>query len=78
MVLVILLIRGVTLPGSYHGIMYYLTPHWDRLLDSGVSQNSLIHIDQNPAFGFRKPGNVYRHIPGIVQDHIVINYNAGN
>ena len=36
-VLFILLIRGVTLPGSYEGIKYYLTPRWEMLLTSKVS-----------------------------------------
>ncbi|GBM61123.1 Sodium- and chloride-dependent betaine transporter, partial [Araneus ventricosus] len=34
LVLVILLIRGTTLEGSYDGIMFYLTPEWERLLDA--------------------------------------------
>lgn len=30
-VLLILLIRGLTLPGAMNGIVYYLTPQWDKL-----------------------------------------------
>lgn len=30
-VLTALLIRGVTLPGSMDGILFYVTPQWDRL-----------------------------------------------
>lgn len=37
LVLVILLIRGTTLEGSYDGIIFYLTPEWHRLLDAKVS-----------------------------------------
>uniref|UniRef100_A0A1I8I3A5 Transporter n=2 Tax=Macrostomum lignano TaxID=282301 RepID=A0A1I8I3A5_9PLAT len=29
--LLVLLVRGLTLPGGWHGILYYLTPDWERL-----------------------------------------------
>jgi solute carrier family 6 (neurotransmitter transporter, glycine) member 5/9 len=35
-VLVILLVRAVTLPGSLNGIKYFLTPQWDKILDPKV------------------------------------------
>ena len=35
-VLFILLIRGITLPGSAEGITYYLKPDWNRLHDAAV------------------------------------------
>lgn len=35
--LIILLIRGLTLPGAADGIAYYLSPNLSRLTDSGVS-----------------------------------------
>lgn len=35
--LIILLIRGLTLPGAGDGIAYYLSPNLSRLKDSGVS-----------------------------------------
>lgn len=35
-ILTALLIRSLTLPGSYEGIMFYITPQWDRLLSPGV------------------------------------------
>ena len=36
LVLFILLIRGVTLPGSFEGIKFYLVPKWEKLLDLTV------------------------------------------
>ncbi|XP_069484687.1 sodium- and chloride-dependent betaine transporter [Ambystoma mexicanum] len=36
LMLIVLLIRGVTLPGAYNGIMYYLTPDISRLKDPQV------------------------------------------
>jgi len=34
--LVVFLIRGLTLPGAFTGLKYYLTPDFNRLLDSQV------------------------------------------
>ena len=31
LVLTILLVRGVTLPGSIEGIQYFFTPDWEKL-----------------------------------------------
>ena len=36
LMLIVLLVRGVTLPGSQIGILYYLTPDFSRLLDFKV------------------------------------------
>ena len=36
LVLLVLLVRGLTLPGSLNGIMYYLTPQWHRLASAKV------------------------------------------
>ena len=35
-VLFILFLRGITLPGAWMGIRYYLTPQWHRLSDVKV------------------------------------------
>ena len=41
-VLTILLIRGVMLPGSVDGIIYYITPRADRLVDPQVTDALLV------------------------------------
>ncbi|XP_002736305.1 sodium-dependent noradrenaline transporter-like, partial [Saccoglossus kowalevskii] len=51
-ILVILLIRGSTLPGSLDGIKYYLTPDFSRLLDSGVWIDAAIQIFYSIGAGF--------------------------
>lgn len=43
-VLVILLIRGLTLEGSWDGIMFYLTPDWPRLLEAKVWGDAAMQI----------------------------------
>lgn len=41
-VLTILFVRGVTLEGAFTGIMYYLTPQWDKILEAKVGCGDLV------------------------------------
>ncbi|KAK7082701.1 hypothetical protein SK128_013747 [Halocaridina rubra] len=43
-VLAIMLVRGVTLPGSATGILYFITPRWEKLLEARVWYSA---IDQS-------------------------------
>ncbi|XP_071521550.1 sodium-dependent nutrient amino acid transporter 1-like [Panulirus ornatus] len=35
-VLFVMLVRGVTLPGAYKGVLFFITPRWEKLLQPGV------------------------------------------
>ncbi|XP_022103056.1 sodium- and chloride-dependent glycine transporter 1-like [Acanthaster planci] len=43
-VLVILLIRGATLPGSLQGVIYYIEPKFDKLLNARVWKDAAVQI----------------------------------
>lgn len=44
-VLIILLFRGISLPGADVGIRYYLTPEWEKLKNTKVCWKRLINSE---------------------------------
>ncbi|GLG96886.1 Sodium-dependent nutrient amino acid transporter 1, partial [Gryllus bimaculatus] len=50
-VLVILLIRGCTLPGAVQGIIYFVNPQWDKLLEPMMSREVRARRDAAVARG---------------------------
>ncbi|XP_014671397.1 PREDICTED: sodium- and chloride-dependent glycine transporter 2-like [Priapulus caudatus] len=52
-VLTVLLVRGVTLPGSGNGLMFYLYPKWEYLLTAKVWGDAAVQIffDLSPCWG---------------------------
>ncbi|KPM11783.1 sodium- and chloride-dependent glycine transporter-like protein [Sarcoptes scabiei] len=43
-ILAILLGRGLTLPGSFDGLRYYITPNWDRIYDVEVWHDAAVQV----------------------------------
>ncbi|KAK0138111.1 Sodium-dependent serotonin transporter [Merluccius polli] len=52
-VLLILLVRGATLPGAWRGVVFYLTPQWSKLLETSVWVDAAAQIffSLGPGFG---------------------------
>uniref|UniRef100_A0A8C9SR37 Transporter n=1 Tax=Scleropages formosus TaxID=113540 RepID=A0A8C9SR37_SCLFO len=53
LVLLVLLIRGATLPGAWRGVVYYLKPDWWKLLSTTVWVDAAVQIffSLGPGFG---------------------------
>ena len=58
--LVVLLIRGVTLPGAYLGIQFYLYPDLGRLSDPQVSSGPHLRLNGSSGGTSHSEGPVYR------------------
>ncbi|KAG5281081.1 hypothetical protein AALO_G00067230 [Alosa alosa] len=52
-VLLILLVRGATLPGAWRGVKFYLQPKWEKLLETSVWVDAATQIffSLGPGFG---------------------------
>ncbi|XP_032237151.1 sodium- and chloride-dependent GABA transporter 1 isoform X2 [Nematostella vectensis] len=51
-ILVIFFIKGVTLPGAIDGVLYFITPQWDRLQDPKVWIDAASQILYSLTIGF--------------------------
>ncbi len=41
-ILLVLLVRAITLPGSLNGLLYFITPRWSKLFEAKVCPNIII------------------------------------
>ncbi|KAF2346450.1 Sodium:neurotransmitter symporter, partial [Trinorchestia longiramus] len=76
-VLFTLLGRGVTLPGAYDGIMYFLTPQWEKLLDGNVWYQAVTQsfFSLSVAFGsisMFSSYNDFKH--NVYRDSLIISF----
>ncbi len=51
-ILIVLVIRGITLPGAIEGIKYYLTPNWSQLANLKLWQEAFTQIFFSLSVGF--------------------------
>lgn len=71
LVLLVLLIRGATLPGAWRGVVFYLKPDWEKLLSTTVrGRADKVHSfsaafslcsNQCPVSTNRRYGSMQRH-----------------
>ncbi|KAF6111496.1 hypothetical protein HJG60_017627 [Phyllostomus discolor] len=52
-ILLVLLVRGATLPGAWRGVLFYLKPNWQKLLETKVwvDAASQVFFSLGPGFG---------------------------
>uniref|UniRef100_A0A8B9TNI0 Transporter n=1 Tax=Anas platyrhynchos TaxID=8839 RepID=A0A8B9TNI0_ANAPL len=63
LVLLILLVRGATLPGAWRGVLFYLRPDWGKLLSTAVWVDAAAQIffSLGPGFGVLLALASYNH-----------------
>lgn len=86
-VLVMLFIRGLTLPGAYNGIRYYLEPEWEKLKSAQIWGDAAVQIffALSPAWGglltlasYNKfNNNCYRDAIIVAISNILTSFFAG-